>query len=383
MTGRNEQPSIVIIGAGSTGRGHLGILAYEAGFRITFIERRQDLVDCLKTAGRYSVGLAGETITAFEVDGFKVLHTSEMDECAEAIANTDIVATAVIPTNLESTVPTLAAGLSLRMRNGIEKPLNIIAAENMERSSSTLRKYLKEISSGLDWNWIDEHVGFPDSMIARAVPVPEDPLVLLAEYTQEWSIDANAIKQPMPYFEGITLCERQDAALERKLYIKNTGHMSIGVLGYLKGYTLMHEAANDPEIFDLVDCATSESASAVIAKHGFPLEETEKYRKSFLTAMRSPFLPDEITRVVRQPIRKLSREERLVGPAMLAYETGHHPEALAKVIASTLKISIPGDAEAAALQEMLGSQDISTVITKICGIHKGHPLAALIERNYR
>lgn len=381
MTEQNRNPKIVIIGAGATGRGHIGQLAHDSDFSITFIERRKDLTDILKEARRYKVGLAGERITDLKIGGFETFLTTEVDACAAAIAAADILATAVLPTNLESTVPTIAAGLAMRSSICVCKPLNIIACENMERSSTTLRDYLRNGAPKLDWEWIDDHVGFPDSMVARAVPQPKDnPLYLLAESTQEWSVDLNGIKEPMPRLEGMTLSSNQDAALERKLYIKNTGHMSIGILGFLKGYQLMDEAARDPEVFRQVDAATRESAAAVVAKHGFSPTETEEYRASFLEAMKSPFLPDEISRVIREPIRKLTREERLVGPAMLACEYGITPSALAAMIAAAFSIDNPDDPQAVELKNRLALEGIEPLLEEICGIPKGHVLGQMIRR---
>jgi mannitol-1-phosphate 5-dehydrogenase len=383
MTERNGNPKVVIIGAGATGRGHIGQLAHDAGFSITFIERRKDLADILKDARRYKVGLAGERITDLKIDGFETFLTTEVDACAAAIAAADILATAVLPTNLESTVPTIAAGLAMRASIAVAKPLNIIACENMERSSSTLKEYLKAGTPKLDWEWIEEHVGFPDSMVARAVPQPkDDPLYLLAEATQEWSVDLNGIKEPMPRLEGMTLSSNQNAALERKLYIKNTGHMSIGILGFLKGYNLMDEAARDPGVFRQVDAATRESAAAVIAKHGFSPAETEKYRASFLEAMKSPFLPDEISRVIREPIRKLTREERLVGPAMLACEYGIKPYALAAMIAAAFSIDNPDDPQAVELQSRLSKEGIGSLLQSVCGIPKAHMLGQMVKNRF-
>lgn len=377
MTVQTSKPEIVIIGAGATGRGHIGQLAHDAGFHITFIERRQDLVDCLAEARRFAVGLAGENIVECEVNGFEIYHIDD-PRCADAISKADILATAVIPTNLKSTIPNITAGLKLRMTNGVSKPLNIIACENMERSSSTLKGYLQEAQPDLDWEWIDAHVGFPDSMVARAIPIPHDPLFLLSEGTQEWSVDGTAILQPMPYLEGMTISSNQAAALERKLYIKNTGHMSIGVLGFHLGYELMDEAARDPEVFDLVDAATRESAAAVVKKHGFPAEEMELYRSSFLEQMKSPFLPDEIYRVIREPIRKLEREERLIGPAMLVMEQGGNPVSLAKVIRAAFDLDNPSDPQAVAMKALLQDMGLSAIIEKISDISADHALNKLI-----
>ncbi|MHB1457944.1 MAG: mannitol dehydrogenase family protein [Armatimonadota bacterium] len=377
MTVQTSKPEIVIIGAGATGRGHIGQLAHDAGFHITFIERRRDLVDCLAKARRFTVGLAGENIVECEVNGFEIYHIDD-PRCADAISNADILATAVIPTNLKSTIPNITAGLKLRMANGISKPLNVIACENMERSSSTLKGYLKEAQPDLDWEWIDAHVAFPDSMVARAIPIPHDPLFLLSEGTQEWSVDGTAILHPMPHLEAMTISSNQAAALERKLYIKNTGHMSIGVLGFHLGYELMDEAARDPEVFELVDAATRESATAVVKKHGFPAEEMELYRSSFLEQMRSPFLPDEIYRVIREPIRKLEREERLIGPAMLVMEQGGNPVSLAKVIRAAFELDNPSDPQAVALKALLQDMGLSALIEKISGISADHALNKLI-----
>ncbi len=378
-----DRPRIVIIGAGATGRGQIGQLGHDAGFHVTFVDKDRSLVQTLASARRYVVGLAAETVQRLEVSGFDAYHVGEAEACARAIAEADIVATSVMPTNLRDVAPTVAAGIALRKGLGVEKPLNVIACENMERSSTTLRDYLRADIPGLDWRWIASHVGFPDSMVARAVPAPkDDPLFLLAETTQEWTVDANGIREPMPRLEGMTLTPDQEAALERKLYIKNTGHMAIGVLGFLRGYEVMDQAARDPGIFGEVDAATRESAAAVVAKHGFPLEETEHYRTSFLEAMKSPFLPDEIARVVREPVRKLGREERLVGPALLAIENGTVPVALAGVIANTFRIVAPEDQQAVQLQAMLERDGIEVAIETVCSIPRSHQLASLVRQRY-
>ena len=382
MTEPDDRPRIVIIGAGATGRGQIGQVAHDAGFAITFIERKPDLVECLKRAGSYVVGLAGETVRDIVVAGFGTLPKDDFEACAEAIAVADIVATAVLPTNLESTTRNLADGIALRQRLNVASPLNVIACENMERSSSTLREHLRRSTPELDWDWVEAHIGFPDSMVARAVPVPRDPLFLLAEADQEWTVDARAVKQPMPRLEGMTLCPNQEAALERKLYIKNTGHFSIGLAGFRKAYRLMDEATRDKDVFTLVDAATKESAAAVAEKHGLDREETESYRAGFLRQMTSPFLPDEISRVIREPIRKLGREERLIGPAMLACDQGRLPMALAVLIAAALSIDNPSEPQAVELRNMAAMDGVGPTLERVSQVPRGHELSSLVAEAY-
>jgi len=176
----------------------------------------------------------------------------------------------------------------------------------------------------------------------------------------------------------MTLSENQGAALERKLYIKNTGHFSIGILGFRKGYALMDQAARDPEVFALVDQVTRESAWAVATKHRFDRIWLEDYRATFLEQMKSPFLPDEVSRVIREPMRKLTREERLVGPAMLACELGGKHQALAKMIAFALALDNPVDAQCRELKARLAGEGSKKTIAAVCGVPEDHPLSAEI-----
>jgi mannitol-1-phosphate 5-dehydrogenase len=378
MAEQKDSPRIVIIGAGATGRGQIGRLAYQAGFALTFIERRKDLVDVLHSTGKYTVGLAGRTIEEVEIDGFEVIHTDELFRCMPAVARADIIATAVLPTNLEAVAPLLAKGLGLRRQQDIDRPLNVIACENMERSSRTLRDMVLRHTPKFDWGWVDARVGFPDAMVACLVPWPKDPLYLMAEAIQEWSVDARGVKPPIPELPGMTLSANQEAALERKLFIKNTGHFATGILGHLKGFQLMHEAARDPEIFALADAATQESAAAVVGKHGFDPHETEEYRRTFMEQMRSSFLPDEVGRVIRELGRKLGREERLVGPALVCLEQGREPRALAEVIARAFQVKNPEDPQTLGLRADLAALGLAQTIAAVCGIPASHPLSKLI-----
>jgi len=42
-----HKPKIIVFGAGATGRGHVGLLAWQAGFETVFVDRRPDLVATL------------------------------------------------------------------------------------------------------------------------------------------------------------------------------------------------------------------------------------------------------------------------------------------------------------------------------------------------
>jgi len=50
---------VVVFGAGSTGRGHVGLLAWQAGFELILVDSRRALADLLRDARAYRVRLLG------------------------------------------------------------------------------------------------------------------------------------------------------------------------------------------------------------------------------------------------------------------------------------------------------------------------------------
>ena len=314
---------LVLMGAGMTGRGQVAQLAYEAGWDLTLVDRSAALVERLRAAGQYSVRLlSASSERLVVVKGFQALHTTDASALAEAVGQADLVVTSVIENNLPEAGVTLAAALSARLRTGVEQPLNLIAAENMEHSSADLQKYIRAHLDPALLPVFQERAGFPNSMISRVVPVADDPLAITTEEYSEWTADRSACLGAPPDLAGLEWVANQSARLERKLFIHNTGHVICGYLGWIKGYRYIHETAQDPEVMAHIQGAIHESGAAVSAEHHFPREQVQAYEDHLLGRLVIAALPDDLRRVIRHPLRKLGREERLVGPLRLCEK--HH-----------------------------------------------------------
>ena len=185
---------IVVFGAGATGRGHVGLLAWQAGFETVFVDKKPELVDALRRAGRYTVKLYGRGVQEIEVGGYRTYFYEERRAIAEEIRDAALVLTAVFDQNLADVARTIALACSECRTTGRTRPLNCIACENMMDSSSTLGRHVRGFLAGQDpltpgpspacgrgedLAWCETHVGFPDCMISRVVPRPEpDPLAV-------------------------------------------------------------------------------------------------------------------------------------------------------------------------------------------------------------
>jgi mannitol-1-phosphate 5-dehydrogenase len=119
-----------------------------------------------------------------------------------------------------------------------------------------------------------------------------------------------------------------------------------------------------------------ETSALLVAKHGLDEAEQRAYREKILTRFANPSLPDTVERVGRQPLRKLSRNERLVGPAAEIAEGGARPAALLEAIAAALRFDVPGDEQSVELQRLLREESAESFVSTVCGLDAEHPLYA-------
>ena len=125
--------------------------------------------------------------------------------------------------------------------------------------------------------------------------------------------------------------------------------------------------------------ALEETSALLVAKHGLDPADMAAYRDTILRRFRNPALPDTVWRVGRQPLRKLSRHERFVGPAAEAAERDLSVDALVAAMGAALAFDDPEDAQSVDLQRMLRDQDAASVTSSVTGLEPGHPLFARVE----
>ena len=371
---------IVVFGAGATGRGHVGLLAWQAGFEIVFVDKKPELVDALKRQGRYAVKLYGQRFQELVVSGYRVHDSLDRAAIAEEIRDAALVLTAVFDQNLADAAETIALGISACARSGRGAPLNCIACENMMDSSTQLGRHVRARLTREELAWRQQHAGFPDCMISRVVPRPEpDPLVIVAEDYNEWTVRAEAFRGPKPAaLAALELVDNQSARLERKLFIHNGGHAACGYFGFHRGHKYIHEAVADPVVAEGVLGALDELGAVVQRKWGFSPESIDAYKQDLCRRGAVPEMRDEILRVVRDPIRKLSPRERLTAPANLAVAYGLPRKWIVKAIVAAMHYRHPQDPQSAALAEQLAQRGLAKTLENVCGIAADSPLAAEI-----
>ena len=374
----------VVFGAGKIARGFIAHLLALSGYRITFIEKQRDLVKLLRERRGYKVHIMGAPEKDIFIRGFEVLASDEEEQVARAVAGAGVVFVSIGGPNLPAVAPLLAAGIRRRAAG-----FNIILAENYFQPARWLRQLIEERLGAEEADWFRGHVGIVETMVLRSTIEPteemkaEDPLCLKAQDAWEMPADKEAFIGEIPPIQGLAPREDFQGGLIRKLFTYNAINAVIAYCGHLKGHEFLSDAANDPELAELARAAGRESSEALCRRYGWDPDDQRRFAESALAKYRKREIVDPIERNARDPIRKLARNDRLVGPACLAMEQGIRPVALSRGIAAALRYDHPDDPAARKLQELLGEQGPAGVLRGVCGIEAESELGAMVLERYR
>ncbi len=357
-------------GAGNIGRGFIGKLLADAGIGLTFADVNQTVLDALNARHSYQVHVVGEQKQIDTVSGVDAVNSTGED-VVTLIARVDLVTTAVGPQILERIAPAIAKGLVLRKAQGNTAPLNIIACENMVRGTSQLKGHVFNVLSAEDKAWVEAHVGFVDSAVDRIVPPSEatnDPLEVTVETFSEWIVDKTQFNGPLPTIAGMELTDNLMAFVERKLFTLNTGHAITAYLGQMAGHQTIRDAILDPAVRATVKGAMEESGAVLIKRYGFDPEKHAAYIQKILGRFENPYLKDDVERVGRQPLRKLSAGDRLIKPLLGTLEYGlPHPN-LVKGIAAAMHYRSEQDPQAQELAKLLADKGPRAALAEVSGL---------------
>jgi len=166
------------------------------------------------------------------------------------------------------------------------------------------------------------------------------------------------------------LSDDLEAYVERKLFTLNAGHAFLAYTGSLKGHSTIVECMDDPQLRSMVEAAMKESGDALVRKHDFDPAEHEKYVHKILHRFTNPELKDEVVRVGRAPMRKLKKDDRLVGPVNMARGFDLKRDHLLIGVAAALLFDHPEDEESVQIQKMIKEDGIEKTVTKLTGIEE-------------
>ena len=373
-------------GAGNIGRGFIGKLLADSGVQVIFADVNDTVIDLLKSQGGYNVKIVGDSVNTVEkVSNVSAVNSKDENALIALFNEVDLVTTAVGPNVLKIISATIAKGLTARFAAGNNKPLNIIACENMVRGTTFLKE---QVFAHLSPEWqtkAEQYVGFVDSAVDRIVPPVQtdekDPLLVTVEEFSEWIVDQTQFKGDIPKINGMELTDNLMAFVERKLFTLNTGHAVTAYYGKLKGYRFVKESIEDENVKAFVKAVMQESGAVLIKRYGFDSQAHAAYIEKILKRFANPYLVDDVDRVGREPLRKLSYNDRLIKPLRGTLEYGLPNDNLIRAVAVALSYRNANDPQALELTQAL-QQDVEAAVRKYTEL-QDEAVLSKISQTYR
>ena len=369
-------------GAGNIGRGFIGALLSEAGYHVVFADVNEAVINKINEDKSYTVHVMDVECSEEKITNISGVN-STTHKVVEEMKDAEIITTAVGLVVLPRIAPAIAQGITLRMESGIDKCLNIIACENAIKASSQLKEAVYNILDEKGKEYADKYVGFPDCSVDRIVPPvkSENFIDVVVEKYYEWNVEEAAFKGEIPEIKGMNLAVNLMAYIERKLFTLNTGHAITSYLGFLKGYSTVDESIKDEKIYNIVKSAMTESGNGLIEKYGFDKEAHLKYIDKIIGRFKNQYLKDDVARVGREPLRKLSPNDRLVKPLMTAMKYGFSVDNIIIGIGAALNYNNPEDAQSVELQNKIKEMGVAKAFSEISGV-KDENIIKNIENAY-
>ena len=338
----------VMFGAGKVGRGFLCQLLSHSGWSVVLVDAYRPSVDALVAAGcRWTVhNLA--TGQEEEISAEAVLHLEDdSDRVVSALSEADLVLTSMGANNLVPWAASVRKALCQRLRS--KGALDIVLAENHPRPAAAVREALEEGASTEDADLMREMLGVAQAQVLRSCiePTPEQgPLAVQVQDHWYLPLDRDALvtdldmwgAKPLPNFER---------ELTRKLFTYNCVNAVVCYVGEQLGLEWLAEAANNESVAEVAMAAGEESSAALVAEYAFDVEDQQLWCRRAMAKYQDTAIRDPIERNARDPVRKLSRYDRLMGPTYLCLKHGLPCENLAVGVAAALRYpgaSMPQDA---------------------------------------
>ena len=237
----------------------------------------------------------------------------------------DVVALCVYLEEMPAAVKRISRGLMRRWRENPHSPMDLIVGANSVCFGPKLEAmFLNELPEELG-PWFQEKVGVVEALLRRTCVDP-DP----------------------------------ETAKREALSVRTNGFPEL-VLD-----------AEDPEIEEAAQQAYRQSCQALQMEYQIREEEMREYEKTLQAYVVTPALEDQVQRTGYNPLRKLGRGERILGPALLCERHGLPMEGILETAAYALWYYHEKDPFSIEMREMIERKGIEAAVNQICQLEE-HP----------
>lgn len=384
------RPLCVTIGIGRLAGGFIAPTLSAAGWDVVLSGRDPRICAAIGTPAGLWLRTAGEASEDRWYGGIRAIPLDD-PELRRFAAGADLFATSVGPSSLQSVGRRLAPLVQARLEAS-KAPINIITFENHRRAPELLAAGLFEANPMLP-GFVGRRLGISGAAAWRTVSrreVAATGVRFLVNDVSDCYVDGAALLPKTPPLDGsvpgLQAVQPFDCYMAEKLWGFNGGHATAAYLGWRLGCTTIDEAMAHPDVRTAVAAFVVEAQQVLRLSHASNPDAASLSLHPIgwiLDRYSDPGLRDPVTRVGREPRRKLAAGDRFIGPAVAGLATGRPPVALAAGAAAALAYAEPTDPQAVDLcreLELLGPEEVLATVSML---DPREELTAAICERYR
>ncbi|MDD2261142.1 MAG: hypothetical protein PHY13_01275 [Clostridia bacterium] len=284
----------VIIGAGKTGRGFIARLLVQQGIEIVFVDIDEVLINKLNISSKYCVHFFNNEAKKVEIENFKAYTWQNAD-----ISDIEHIFISVGAGNLNDVGERLCKVLNKK------KQYYIIGCEN---STSTAKILNNSINM--------KNVTISEAAVF-CTTVEDEKLDILSEDYPNLEVNAKLLKGYNLKIPSIKYIDDFSVLMKRKLYTYNAASSIIAYFGWLKGYSVYSQAANDREISKILDMFYIHINQSICKEYGCDIALQEEFASLSKQKFCDKSIYDTVERNARNPLKKLMSDERIIMPMIL------------------------------------------------------------------
>ncbi len=354
-----DRRNVVIIGAGAIGRGYLPWVVDDARHELVFVDSNLQIVRPMRDRGRYR----SHRVREGRIESRDVL---VKDACLPGEFDWRRYDPEVIFVNVgPRSVARIAALLE-----GATCP--VILCENDPATVEILKPHLGGGGAAV--------FAVPDVITSNTAPAELLAEDSLATVTEDGVLFIDERARGAVHGDIHWLSERElvDQQWTAKLYLHNTPHCVTAYLGALAGSRYVHEAMARPAVAEIVAGSMKEMLTALKLKWEIPHEFLDWYAEKELKRFANVQLYDPVSRVAREPLRKLDLDGRLIGAAQICLASGFIPHNILIGIAGALLFKDSNDSDRH-LDFMRGALSSDIFLTHVLNLRRGEALEILLR----
>ena len=212
----------------------------------------------------------------------------------------------------KTTFGLITEALSRRRERGLA-PFTIMSCDNIQGNGHAARRSFVAFATLRDpelGKWIETTVEFPNSMVDRITPVTtdddreevrkrygvDDGWPVVCEPFTQWALE-DAFTAGRPPFEdaGVQVVADVEPYELMKLRLLNASHQALCYFGYLAGYRLVHDVAQDPLFADFLLAYMDREATPTLEP--VPGIDLDEYKHQLIDRFSNAQVKDTVARL--------------------------------------------------------------------------------------